>query len=121
MKRLIIAIVIVAVLFLCVGYGSFYVDKTTTTMLGQFTKIEQALEKEDYKAAKKLVTQAENEWIKFEETLTYFVNHNEICTIGEGIAAMKPYIDNKEKAEFLSELSRTRVVLLHLAQMEKVG
>ena len=115
MKRLIIAIVIVAVLFLCVGYGSFYVDKTTTTMLGQFTKIEQALEKEDYKAAKKLVTQAENEWIKFEETLTYFVNHNEICTIGEGIAAMK------EKAEFLSELSRTRVVLLHLAQMEKVG
>ena len=34
---------------------------------------------------------------------------------------MKPFIENKEKAEFYSELNKTRIVLIHLANMEKVG
>ncbi len=121
MKRLIFAGLIVVFLVASIGYGSNYVDVTTTDILGHFSRVEQAVENEDYKSAIKILTQAENKWIVYEKKLTYFVNHNEICTIGEGIAAMKPFIENKEKAKFYSELNKTRVVLMHLANMEKVG
>ena len=121
MKRLIFAVLIAVFLIASIMYGSDYVDATTRDILGHFSKVEQAVEKEDFESAGKIITQAENKWIVYEEKLTLFVNHNEICTIGEGIAAMKPYIENKEKAEFYSELNKTRVVLIHLANMEKVG
>ena len=63
---------------------------------------------------------AESDWVKNEKKLTYFVNHSEICIIGESISSIQAFAKYKEKAELFSELNKTKVIITHLSAMENV-
>ena len=74
----------------------------------------------DFDKASLLCKKAESDWVKNEKKLTYFVNHSEICIIGESISSIQAFAKYKEKAELFSELNKTKVIITHLSAMENV-
>ena len=121
MKRLYLAAAVLLTICVIVGYGTYEVYNANNTMTSLLKKIEQSAKSDDIENAVAFCQKAEKEWINFEDRLTLFVNHAEICDIGVAISSMKPLIEHNEKAEFFSELNKVKVMLTHLSAMEHVG
>ena len=100
--------------------GIYFLSQANEKMLRTFEQIEIAVDNENPSSAVELCKKAEDQWIEFENSLTFFVNHSEISEIGVDIAAMRPLILNKEKAEFLSILEGVKIKMRHLTKMEKI-
>ena len=120
MKRGYFAIVFFVVVVTTICTGIYFLSQANEKMLRTFEQIEIAVDNENPSSAVELCKKAEDQWIEFENSLTFFVNHSEISEIGVDIAAMRPLILNKEKAEFLSILEGVKIKMRHLTKMEKI-
>ena len=120
MKRIYFVIAIFLALCLMIGFGTYYVNQANDKLMGYLDKIEVAIQNDDVLAAVKYCDEAERDWIKQEEKLNLFVNHEEVCGIGVAISSLKPLIAYNERAEFLSKLAEVRTMIVHLSAMENI-
>ena len=98
----------------------YFVKQASGQLKDSLEQIETAVENNDFDKASLLCKKAESDWVKNEKKLTYFVNHSEICIIGESISSIQAFAKYKEKAELFSELNKTKVIITHLSAMENV-
>ncbi len=120
MKRLYFALALALSIFAIVGSGMYFVKQASNELKESLEQIETAAKNNDFDKALYLCEKAEDNWVKSEKKLTYFVNHSEICIIGESISSIQAFAKYKEKAELFSELNKTRVIITHLSAMENV-
>ncbi len=120
MKRLYFAIILAVLLISIVSLGTYFITSASENMNKLFDEIEYYAQKEEVEEITRLCEKAENEWVKYEKKLTYFVDHSDISKIGEDIAALTPFAKNFEKAEFFSQLESVRIKLAHLEKMERI-
>lgn len=121
MKRLIVALIIIVIIalacfveILCVN--NIYAD--TTEKLTQATAL---MKNNDYQNAEKTVKDLEKYWIKVENLLSAFINHEELYEIGTSIGKLKVLANHEERNTFFAEAVEIKILLLHIKNYENLN
>ena len=120
MKRWYFEVALTLSIIAIVSLGVYFVKQANNQLTQSLDEIEICVKNNDFDRAIVLCEKAEKDWVENEKKLTYFVNHSDICEIGESVSSIKAFAKYKEQAELFSELNRLRVMITHLSAMENV-
>ena len=120
MKRLYFAIGVVVIITAIILSGTLTVKNADKDMKKMFSSLQECVKNNDFDKAEKICDKAEKKWVEYEKSLSFFVNHAEVCDIGVCISAIKPLIKNRQKGDVLSELNKAETLLTHLANLENI-
>lgn len=118
MKRVIIAVLLLAgLLFFCI-WAFQYLDHETAQLAHMVAETEQAVTKQDFQAATDYIDTAYVYWDNLAGIFGALVRHNELDDIETLFVGAKCAIENQDAQESLMQLSKLRSMLRHLPEME---
>lgn len=118
MKRVIIAVVLLAVLLLFCIWAYAYLDRHTAALAQTIDEAEQAVRAADFTGAASRMAQSYAAWTRLCSTLGALVRHNEIDAIETLYVRAQQAVDSQNANDALLETAELRALLLHLAEME---
>jgi hypothetical protein len=96
-----------------------YLDKTSENLNKMLTVVQQNIEKEHWKEAKKSIEKAEREWKKIGKKWAILVEHREIDEIEINMEKLKSYVETKNKDLSMAQLKAIKMLIRHIPQNEK--
>ncbi|MDO4742856.1 MAG: DUF4363 family protein [bacterium] len=121
MRRLIIAIVIMIIITLICCIEILCVNNIYTDSSEKLTQAVTYMENDNYTYAKETVESLEKYWIRVENLLSTFVNHEELYEIGTSIGKLKALANREEKDTFFAEAIEIKILLLHIKNYENLN
>lgn len=111
---MIIITLICCIEILCVN--NIYTDSSE-----KLTQAVTYMENDNYTYAKETVESLEKYWIRVENLLSTFVNHEELYEIGTSIGKLKALANREEKDTFFAEAIEIKILLLHIKNYENLN
>lgn len=118
MKRIFIALGLLAFNIIFCGYSLFKVTQIHTQMTMHLDEIVQAAEEENDLLLEHHIEDLQTYWISAEDTLLHFVRHNSVDIISGHMAQLEPLAQYKNYGELLREVSVIRWQIQHTWQSE---
>ncbi len=120
MKRVIAAIVLIlAVAGFCV-FNVVYIENSYNDLKSDIDGIKESYSSESVEAAQKKAAEFEEKWVKKEDNLSVFVNHDIIDELGVSISKLPIYAPLNEEL-FLAECKEIEIGLLHMLNDTKIN
>lgn len=104
-KRLICAVVLLALCFSFCALSYFELDKMTTDLIDELEKASTYLKSENTEAAKKQIDAVLNKWEKDKAIMSIFLNHSHLENLSIDIPSIKPlsYKGNEDEAAEIAQ------------------
>ncbi len=116
MTRIITAAVLIVIVITGCTAGEIVVHSCSSNISGEIDKAKRLAEANNFAGAKNAAKAAEAAFTYCEGALAVFINHSLVEDLGEQIARLEMLATEETKAEFLSELSSARVMLVHIVR-----
>lgn len=120
MKRLWFAAILTILIIAITATGVVSLKKYSKSVDDELNLALAAVNIGDMKTALRYCKSTENEWVKAEKVLKWFINANDVGQIGVNIAMLPPLAKNDEPAELASQIMAIKVQLMHISHMESV-
>lgn len=120
MKRLWFAAILTILIIAITATGIVCLKKYSKSVDDELNLALAAVNIGDMKTALRYCKSTENEWVKAEKVLKWFINANDVGQIGVNIAMLPPLAKNDEPAELASQIMAIKVQLMHISHMESV-
>ena len=114
MKRFVIAVVIMAAMLGSSGVVLYGLTQVKDEMIASLDELTQMVEDKEYDRAHELSEQLFHRWDEEENRLIRYVRHTDLDSISSRMARLPYLVKYKDPAEFLSEVSQIRYLILHL-------
>ena len=114
MKRLWIALALLALVLVTCIIGISYTQKITSEMTQTVEKAKDAQKRGDVNAAYQLSTTAKNNWREAHRVLCVYMVHSDLEEIDQTLAVLPELCQNGAKDSFLSECDRGLTLLSSL-------
>lgn len=118
MKRLFIAIALIAIALTLSTLEYIYVTKTYDRCITQIDKSYHYFSDKEYSYAYKLCKNAENIWNDSAKIMSFFLVHSQIYNVSSDICELKNCAKNKEEIEFETLYNKTKRQLLSIKKSE---
>ena len=119
-KELVISIIIVIVIFATNYITENFTQETIVTVSQSLGQIKEKLEKEGEDILEN-VNQTQAKWNGARNKLAYYIEHDELEKIETELIAMTGYIEQEEYAEAVASIEKTKYILEHLQEKEKLS
>lgn len=119
MKKEIIAVIILVVLLVLAFINGNILEKKTVELAENVTKAEKIYNDGDTEGAKRLVKEALQAWIDWEEYTHIVLRHSEIELVVEGFQNLLGELEREERAT-PTDFERVRMMLDGIAKAEQL-
>ena len=115
-KELVICIIIIILIFAGNAITQGYLNKSITVITENLKGLKEQIVKEEIntESAKNEIENIYYNWEERNKKLSYYVEHNELEKVNNGLTGLKAYIEMEEVSEAIPELERTIFVLEHI-------
>ena len=120
MKRLWFAAILTILIIAITATGVVSLKKYSKSVDDELNLALAAVNIGDMNTALRYCKSTENEWVKAEKVLKWFINANDVGQIGVNIAMLPPLAKNDEPAELASQIMAIKVQLMHISHMESL-
>ncbi len=120
MKRVIAAIVLILVVAGFCIFNVVYIENSYNDLKSDIDGIKESYSSESVEAAQKKAAEFEEKWVKKEDNLSVFVNHDIIDELGVSISKLSIYAPFNEEL-FLAECKEIEIGLLHMLNDTKIN
>lgn len=121
MKKVVGAIILALISVAACAFSLFYIEDTSNTALSYVSKIQNQIQKDDYKTAEQSAKNLEKFWDEQNETLATFVHHEMLEEIGESIRSVNVILggfEEEEKVNLQVECKKTQTLLENFKDSE---
>lgn len=119
-KELIISIIIIIVIFVTNYITENFTQETIVTVSQNLQQIKKNIEQEE-KTILESVNETQEKWNEARNKLAYYIEHDELEKIETELIAMTGYIEQEEYAEAVASIEKTKYILEHLQEKEKLS
>lgn len=119
-KELIISIIIVIVIFVTNYITENFTQETIVAVSQSLEQVKEKIEKEETEIQKE-VSETQVKWDRARNKLAYYIEHDELEKIETELIAMTGYIEQEEYAEAIASIEKTKYILEHLQEKEKLS
>lgn len=120
MVKEIVIIIIVLVLVISLDIiTNNYTTYAADSLSGQFTELREYSLKKDKENINKKMQEIDNNWNKYNRKLTYYMEHDELEKVGNGLSALKAHIEVKEYNDSIEDIDEIIFILQHIQEKEK--
>lgn len=92
----------------------FKTDNLIDDTLTDLSKIEKSLEKNNLEESKKKTEDINKKWFKYENVLSFFIEHDEIEKVSTKMVIIKENTKNEEYNAALEDVVETKFILKHI-------
>ncbi|WP_125153392.1 DUF4363 family protein [Clostridium rectalis] len=121
MKNVFISCTTFVVMIFCILFSINYLNKICNEMSDINYKLEQSIELGNWRQSKNIVSNLTNNWEKFSDKLSIFVNHEELDNINSELSKLTQYINYKNKDESMASLHSIKFFIQHISKLEKIN
>ena len=120
-KELVISIVIIITILIL----NNITQKNTDYIISEVSKNLEMLKEDvlqenpDNEQTKMHADDAYNRWEELDDTLAYYIEHNEIEKVTTALTSVKSYVEVEEYSESLEQINKCIYVLQHIYDKEK--
>lgn len=120
-KEIIISIIIIAIVAIADITTSKITDNNIIDMNNKLAKMKETIDtnKEDSNNNEEFLNQAKdikNTWEKYNNILSYYIEHNELEKVGTEINSLYNYAECNETKEGLNSITRLEFILEHISE-----
>lgn len=119
-KELIISIIIIIVIFVTNYITENFTQETIVTVSQNLQQIKKNIEQEE-ETILESVNETQEKWNEARNKLAYYIEHDELEKIETELIAMTGYIEQEEYAEAVASIEKTKYILEHLQEKEKLS
>ena len=117
-KEILIIIIVVVLIIGLNAVTNNYTTYAAESLSNQLNTLrEKILNKEDN--IRVLIDYLENNWNEYNEKLSYYIEHDELEKVGNGITAIKSHIEVKENNDAIENIDEVVFILKHIEDKEK--
>lgn len=113
-KEVIISIIIVATIFFGDSVTQNYAKSTIEELSYNLGELRQEITAENKEKMKEKVGVVDDDWNRIHDKLAYFIEHDELEKVENGLVSMKSFIETEEYEESINELDKSVFVLKHI-------
>lgn len=118
MKRVVTISIILLILVGCSVLGLLYIADTNQNMAHYLDQSEEFLQEENWEAAEKQISAAQELWESAGSTINTYVNHNTVDSIGENLTRLSSQLRQHQKQPAETLMETIRFELDHLYERE---
>ena len=119
-KELIISIIIVIVIFVTNYMTENYTQETIVSISQSLEQVKEKIE-EGQEEILQTVNETQQKWNGARNKLAYYIEHDELEKIETELIAVTGYIEQEEYAEAVASIEKTKYILEHLQEKEKLS
>lgn len=119
-KELIISIIIVIVIFVTNYMTENYTQETIVSVSQSLEQVKEKIE-EGQEEILQTVNETQQKWNGARNKLAYYIEHDELEKIETELIAVTGYIEQEEYAEAVASIEKTKYILEHLQEKEKLS
>ena len=117
--RAITAVAVAFVLLVGLAVAAYsYIDTSAHQLVGEFNKVEGAINQGQWALAKDQLVLARAKWEQTKPVWTVLLNHREIDNIDVALARVEKYAESSAVSFSLGELASLRLLVTHIADTE---
>ncbi len=116
MKRLIAAALLLVFIVAACLTGRFALKSCDQKITRLLSSAEDAADEKDFERCRKLLEEAEKQYVSKEWVLSFFVDHELVEQLGEQLAELPPLAAQESREELLSHLYATKTKFLHISR-----
>ena len=118
MKRLWIAVGILAVILSISGWSLYHLEVTTDQMGAELDTIAQTIAQQDFEKLQQQIETFLQNWDNHEQMLTRYIHRDELDTITDCVFRLSALERHGEYTELAVEIDRLRHLILHVRSCE---
>lgn len=119
MKRLIIALLLIAAICIMATYSLFVLARTRDTLFQYTDEILAEIESGNYEGAYEKSRELHDYWDGNYKTLRLFFRRHQLDELTASVTRLSPYIACQEDSEINAELTRIREMIVYLWESER--
>lgn len=119
-KELVISIIIVIVILVVNYITENFTQETIVTVSQSLEQVKEKIE-EGQKNLIENAKETQEKWDRARNKLAYYIEHDELEKIETELMAMTGYIEQEEYAEVVASIEKTKYILEHLQEKEKLS
>ncbi|SET63602.1 protein of unknown function [Natronincola peptidivorans] len=117
--KVVIATILILITFFAVAlYMEQYVNQSAEILTSELEKLEQAIEKEEWKEVRQHMENTAQGWGETKKVWLTFLEHNEIDKIDIVFARLQSYVGSEENVEALSSTAELKFLLQHIVEKQ---
>ena len=98
----------------------FNTKKCIETLNGNLSNLQESIDKKDIEEINNYINNIENDWKKYKETLSFYIEHDELEKVETEIVAFKTNIENEEYETAMEEISKAKFILEHIKEKNEL-
>lgn len=119
MKRLYIALVILAVVFSATLYNAYFLNQLTSDITALLDRAESRAKAEDWQSAAKLTEQANDLWEDHTLYLHIFLRHSNIDDVETSLCEVWEYLRAEDRSNYAASNARLIAVISMIYEAEQ--
>jgi hypothetical protein len=119
MKRLYIALVILAVVFSATLYNAYFLNQLTSDITALLDRAESRAKAEDWQSAAKLTEQANDLWEDHTLYLHIFLRHSNIDDVETSLCEVWEYLQAEDRSNYAAANARLIAVISMIYEAEQ--
>ena len=115
-------ILIVIVLFLVISLDIITNNYTTyaaDSLSDELLELRDCILNKDKNNIDKKIEEIDKNWKKYNQNLSYYMEHDELEKVGNGLTALKAHLDVEEYSDSIENLDENIFLLQHIQEKEK--
>ena len=115
---LIIIIVLVLVVSLDIITNN-YTTYAANSLSDELLELRDFILKKDKNNIDKKIEEIDKNWNKYNQKLSYYMEHDELEKVGNGLTALKAHLDVEEYSDSIENIDANIFILQHIQEKEK--
>ena len=119
LKEIIIIIIVLILVISLDVITNNYTTYAADSLSDELSNLRQLILRKDENNINKKTEEIDKNWDKYNQRLSYYMEHDELEKVGNGITAIKSHIEVKENNDAIENIDEVVFVLKHIEDKEK--
>lgn len=119
LKEIIIIIIVLILVISLDVITNNYTTYAADSLSDELSDLRQLILRKDENNINKKTEEIDKNWDKYNQRLSYYMEHDELEKVGNGITAIKSHIEVKENNDAIENIDEVVFVLKHIEDKEK--
>lgn len=119
LKEIIIIIIVLILVISLDVITNNYTTYAADSLSDELSDLRQLILRKDENNINKKTEEIDKNWDKYNQRLSYYMEHDELEKVGNGITAIKSHIEVKENNDAIENIDEVVFILKHIEDKEK--